>query len=598
MARSWLNLGILAHVDAGKTTLTERLLYEAGVIDAVGSVDRGTTQTDTLALERQRGITIRAAVASFPVGETTVNLIDTPGHPAFIAEVERSLAVLDGAVRVVSAVAGVQPQTRILMRALKRLRIPTLLFVNKVDVAGADRERALASIASRLTPDALPLPEHRELAESFLPEIAAGEVHPLLFGSARTGAGVPELMAALTELLPATAGDPESEPDGAVFKIERGPAGEKVAYVRMFAGTVRVRDRIAFGDSAEAKVTALAVSGERRADGAAAGQIARVWGLADVRVGDRVGRHGTLTAREFAAPPLEAVVRPREAADAHALSGALAQLSEQDPLIGVRQHAGVLSVSLYGEVQKQVLEATLAADYGLEVEFGETTIVHVERPLGTGEALEILNAPTNPFSAEVGLRIEPGPTDSGVAFRLEVANRWLPLYVYKRRELFAEGMSRYVRASLQEGLCGWRVTDCIVTMTRCNYPSADGPPSKRGSLAMPGDYEGLTPLVLRQALEQAGTVVCEPVLRVEIELPSASLGAVMAAVSRLEGEVDQPGLNGVVALVPARHANELQRLLPGLTGGEGVLESSFAGHRPVAGEPPHRQGSLSPVRTP
>src|ERR671934_1241740 len=141
-----LNLGILAHVDAGKTSLTERLLHAAGVIDQVGRVDDGSTQTDTLALERQRRITIKSAVVSFAVGDVTVNLIDTPGHPDFIAEVERVLSVLDGAVLVVSAVEGVQPQTRILMRALQRVRIPTLLFVNKVDRRGADCERALRGI--------------------------------------------------------------------------------------------------------------------------------------------------------------------------------------------------------------------------------------------------------------------------------------------------------------------------------------------------------------------------------------------------------------------------------------------------------------------
>ena len=143
MATENAELGILAHVDAGKTTLTERLLYEAGVIDELGSVDAGTTQTDSLALEQQRGITIRSAVASFAIGDVHVNLIDTPGHPDFIAEVERVLSVLDGAVLVISAVEGVQPQTRLLMRALQRLRIPTLMFVNKIDRAGAGDERVL-----------------------------------------------------------------------------------------------------------------------------------------------------------------------------------------------------------------------------------------------------------------------------------------------------------------------------------------------------------------------------------------------------------------------------------------------------------------------
>src|SRR5437762_1400946 len=147
-----LNLGILAHVDAGKTSLTERLLYAAGVIDAVGRVDDGSTQTDFLALERQRGITIRSAVVSFTIDEVAVNLIDTPGHPDFIAEVERVLNVLDGAVLVVSAVEGVQAQTRVLTRALQRLRVPTLIFVNKIDRGGADVERVLRAIGERLTP--------------------------------------------------------------------------------------------------------------------------------------------------------------------------------------------------------------------------------------------------------------------------------------------------------------------------------------------------------------------------------------------------------------------------------------------------------------
>src|SRR5512134_2350159 len=148
-----LNLGILAHVDAGKTTLTERLLYLGGAIDRIGSVDQGTTQTDSLALERERGITIKTAVASFAVGDLLVNLIDTPGHPDFIAEVERVLGVLDGAILVVSAAEGVQPQTPLLMRALQRMRVPTLIFVNKIDRVGASLDRTLEAIRRRLTPD-------------------------------------------------------------------------------------------------------------------------------------------------------------------------------------------------------------------------------------------------------------------------------------------------------------------------------------------------------------------------------------------------------------------------------------------------------------
>src|SRR6266516_1857429 len=251
-----LNLGILAHVDAGKTTLTERLLYAAGVIDAPGSVDDGSTQTDTLALEQQRGITIKSAVVSFAIDDVTVNLIDTPGHPDFIAEVERVLSVLDGAVLVISAVEGVQPQTPLLMRALQRLEVPTIVFVNKMDRHGADPDRVLEQIAERLTPVAIPIEsaDDRAVAKEF-----GAQAHPVFFGSAKTGDGVAELMSGIAELLPAAKRNGDGPVSGSVFKIERGPAGEKIAYLRMFSGTARTRDRVRIGDDAKRKVTAIRV---------------------------------------------------------------------------------------------------------------------------------------------------------------------------------------------------------------------------------------------------------------------------------------------------------------------------------------------------
>jgi ribosomal protection tetracycline resistance protein len=641
VARKTLNLGILAHVDAGKTTLTERLLHAAGVIDAVGSVDRGTTQTDTLALERQRGITIRSAVVSFAIGETTVNLIDTPGHPDFIAEVERVLNVLDGVVLVLSAVEGVQPQTRVLYRALRRLRLPTLLFVNKIDRAGADAERVLAAVRERLTPAVVALGEtsglgtrkagfapsgaddaafrarltevladrdegilaayvedggvpYQRLRETLAAQTRRALVHPVFFGSALTGAGVEPLTQGIAELLPAAAGDADGPLGGAVFKIERGEAGERVAYLRLFSGTLRVRDRLAVGGEDE-KVTAIHVfergPAEQRAS-VSAGEIAKVWGLSGIRVGDRIGA-APAPAHEFAPPTLEAVVVPRDPGDGARLKTALMQLSEQDPLIDVRQDdiRRELSVSLYGEVQKEVLEATLAADHGLEVEFRETTTICVERPLGDGEAAEILNAEGNPFSATVGLRVEPGAEGSGVEFRLEVPTPAIPLHVYRSRELFAREMERYVRQALAEGLHGWRVTDCVVTMTRCAYAGTDGPPSARGSSST-HDYELLTPLVLLEALAAAATVVCEPVVRARLEAPAGTLGAVLGALGRVAAQVAAPVVEGRLAVLEAvvstTEAQELQRRLPGLTGGEGVLETSFAGYRPVTGEPPTR----------
>jgi len=640
--RRTLNLGILAHVDAGKTTLTERLLYAAGIIDAPGSVDAGTTQTDSLALEQKRGITIKSAVVSFAIDDVIVNLIDTPGHPDFIAEVERVLNVLDGAVLVISAVEGVQPQTRILMRALSRLGLPTLLFVNKLDRRGADPERVLGEIREKLTPAAIAmgtpraegppnagvapavlggaaidvlaahddalLADYVENEASVSPERLRAElaaqsrralVHPVFIGSARTGAGVDELMSGLTELLPARAGEPDAPVAATVFKIERGSAGEKVAYVRMFDGTIATRDRLHYGRDGEEKVTAIAVfdhGGATQRPTVSAGEIAKLSGLRDIQIGDRIGGEaGHMLHREFPPPTLESVVAPADPADAQRLRDALAQLSEQDPLINVRQDdtRQELSVSLYGEVQKEVVQATLADEYGIDVEFRETTPIYVERLVGTGEALEVLHAETNPYNATIGLRIEPAPEETGIDFRLPIHPQQAPLLVYKSIHAFAERMEEYVRNALAAGLYGWRVTDCSVTVTECSYSIADGPPSRRGPTSTAADFRKLTPLVLRQALERAGTVVCEPHAHLTLEVPTDTIGAVMPTLARLEAAVETPVLRGelatIEALLPSVRADDLHRELPRLTRGEGVLEATFGGYRPVAGDAPTRQ---------
>jgi ribosomal protection tetracycline resistance protein len=642
-----LNLGIVAHVDAGKTTLTERLLYEAGVIDEIGSVDAGTTQTDSLTLERERGITIRSAVASFALGDVHVNLIDTPGHPDFIAEVERVLSVLDGAVLVISAVEGVQPQTRILMRALQRLRIPTLLFLNKIDRAGAGEDRVLRAVSERLAAAIVPMgTPHRlgardasvtpfadddpgfrsalhevlaeyddELLASYVESESAVpqsrllealayqtkqvQVHPVFFGSALTGAGVEPLMAGIAELLPSAVGDQDSAPSGSVFKIERAPNGEKVAYVRMFSGTIRTRDRVTFGSGLEGKVTAIAVFERGPAEqrpSVAAGAVAKLWGLADIQIGDRIGQIGADAPRpQFPPPTLESVVVARDPDDRPRLRVALTQLAEQDPLINVQQDDVLQedSMSLYGEVQKEVIESTLESEYGLEVTFQEPTPIHVERPRRTGESIEALNTGTNPFRATLGLRVDPGPPDSGIEFRLDFDPLSAPLYLYKTLGSFSEHMDRYVRQTLREGLYGWQVTDCLVTMTDCAYSVPDGPPSRRGPLSTSSDYRKLTPIVLMQALQRARTAVCEPVVRARLEVPAESIGRVLAAVGQLGAPAEMQSLRGDLATVDTvlsvLSAQDLQRQLSRLTSGEGVLETSFLGYEPVNGDPPTRR---------
>ncbi|HVN01937.1 MAG TPA: translation factor GTPase family protein [Caulobacteraceae bacterium] len=621
-----LNLGILAHVDAGKTSLTERLLFEAGVIDAVGSVDAGNTQTDTLALERARGITIRAAVVSFVIGETTVNLIDTPGHPDFIAEVERVLALLDGAVLVISAVEGVQAQTRVLFGALQRLGVPTLIFINKIDRAGAQDEALLERIAERLSPSIVALTEVADLGlrraavrpfgpdepafaaslaerlaehdDALLGDFVSGRTtpyadlraalaaqtrachcHPVFFGSAITGAGVRALQAGIAELLPAPRPDPDAPLSGAVFKIERGAAGGRIAYARLWGGRVDVRERLVVRGE-ERRITRIELFDDGEAkpvDTLPAGRIGKLWGLGDVRIGDPLGEPLWRPTRQFAAPTLETVVRAVHAADKGRLFAALSHLAEQDPLIALRQDdaRGEIAVSLYGEVQKEVIRDTLAADFHVAAAFSETTPICIERLVGEGAALW---EPPYPFMARVGLRVAPRPPGAGVEFRLEVEVGALPA-------AFFAAVEDAVRETLRQGLCGWDIPDALVVMTHViRY--------RHFATSTPADHRKLTPLALMQAIKRARTQVCEPIDRFTLTAPERCLSALLPELGKLEAEMLSQASEGRMAMmegeIPARQTHALRLRLPGLTEGEGVLETSFSRHREVKGDPPVR----------
>ncbi|MFJ6613930.1 GTP-binding protein [Streptomyces sp. NPDC091289] len=629
-----LNLGILAHVDAGKTSLTERLLHTAGAIDTLGSVDDGSTRTDSLALERRRGITIKSAVVSFAVGDTTVNLIDTPGHPDFIAEVERALGVLDGAVLVVSAVEGVQAQTRVLLRTLRRLRIPTLLFVNKTDRPGARYGPLLTSITERLSRDVVAMGltdrlgtreatstaftdadpaftaalaeqltahddellaayvddpaalTHARLLGALAEQTARCLVHPVFFGSAATGAGIDALVDGITGLLPAARGDARGPVLGTVFKVDRSAGGDRNAYVRMVEGTVHTRDVLPFrspdGAVGEGKVSAIEVFENGTATIAAsvgAGRIGRLRGLAGIRVGDTVGTVAAVAeARHFAPPTLETIVVPARPEDRGALHLALGRLADQDPLIGVRRDdlRREVSLSLYGEVQKEVIQATLADEFGVDVTFRGTTTICLERPVGTGAAVEFIDTDLHPFLATVGLRVDPAPYGSGVEFRREVELGSMPPSLMRAVE-------DTVLSALSQGMHGWQITDCVVTQTHSGYDSVS---------STAGDFRHLTPLVLMDALRRARTQVYEPVHRFRLESPADAFGALVPVLARLRAEPGPPETHGALCTVegeiPAARVHELQQLLPGLTRGEGVLESAFAGYRPVTGPAPER----------
>ncbi|HEY2694668.1 MAG TPA: translation factor GTPase family protein [Pseudonocardiaceae bacterium] len=619
-----VNIGILAHVDAGKTSLTERLLFRAGVIGELGSVDAGSTQTDSMAIERQRGITIRTAVATLTVADRTVNLIDTPGHSDFIAEVERCLGVLDGVVLVVSAVAGVQAQTRVLMRTLRALHLPVIVFVNKIDRLGARtqltelRKIAPGAVAMSTVLDIgtraarvvsaenAELPEFLaenddaflaryldnaisdvELRAEFVAQVRRAQVQPVFFGSAMTGVGVHELLAGIGALLPATEAA-DGDPVGVVFKIDRGRAGEKICYLRLFAGSIAARETLVLhGNDHEyqGRVTSVAVfdrGAHRVSRPARAGDIAVVTGLAGARIGDWLGTPVRETPR-FPPPSLETVVTPSRTSDGGRLFAALAELAEQDPLIDVRREdGGEISVRLYGEVQKEVIRARIADDYGVAVDFAPTRLVYLEKPAGTGSAVEEFGkGGPEYFYGTVGLRVEPGEPDSGVVFRLAVELGALPLAFHK-------AIQETARATLTQGLYGWEVTDVVVTVIQTGYFSP---------LSTAGDFRKLTPLVVMNALARAGTAVHEPVDEFELDIPVSALSSVLVLLGEARARLREPELDGesyrLRGELPAGRVPDVQRALPGLTGGEAAFAARPSGFQPVSGPPPTRERSDS-----
>lgn len=620
-----LNIGILAHVDAGKTSLTERLLFDGGAIDRLGSVDTGDTRTDDGEIERRRGITIRSAVAAFTAGDVQINLIDTPGHSDFVAEVERALEVLDGAVLLLSAVEGVQARTRVLLKTLRRLRLPTFVFVNKIDRAGAREDGLLDDVRRLLTPYVVPLtrvedigtpharvlrrplvspdvastlaevdtgvlaalvdgpaPTEDDLRTALAARTADGSVHPLFFGCALDGQGVAELVEGVVRFVPRPRlSDTTDTPRGTVFAVRPGPGGERTAYLRLYEGEVTSRQRLAFlrreADGRTTRVPgralALTVVGRPGAPSLTAGNIAELRGVPGIRVGDRLGEV-TDRAPQFAAPTLETLVRARQSEQAAPLRSALLALADQDPLLHARPAgAGTTALLLYGEVQKEVLAATLLQDFGIEADFEPSRVRFLERPAGSGEAYEDMPwLDHTRHWATIGLRVEPGARGSGTVFTYETELGALP-------RAFHQAIEDTVHATLSSGPRGWAVTDCRVTLVRSGFCAP---------ISTAADFRGLTPVVLRRALERAGTRVYEPCHAFEMELPLDALAPVTARLAAYGAEFGETTGGRTSWLVtgelPARHVREVELALPGLTRGEGVWWSRPSGDRPLRAE--------------
>ena len=586
-----LCVGLLAHVDAGKTTLSEAMLYEAGVIRTFGRVDHGDTFLDTDAQERSRGITIFSKQAVLPLPGCTLTLLDTPGHVDFSAEMERTLQVLDCAVLVVSGTAGVQGHTRTLWRLLRRYQVPTVLFVNKMDVETADRAALLQSLRQELDSACVDFsqPKDRlyeelslcseELMEAYLEsgtlsdaQIAAlvshRQVFPCLFGSALRQTGVDALLEGLRRFVQEPAYSPEF---GAhVFKIARDEKGARLTFLKVTGGTLFVKQLLEGGGWQEKADQLRLYSGSKYTllQQAPAGTVCAVAGLTKTMPGDVLGRE-----RAAQAPALQPVLEYRllltDGTDAALAYGQLRALEEEDPALHLVWNAQLreIRVQLMGPVQMEILQKLIERRFGLHAAFDAGNIVYQETIAAPVEGVGHYE-PLRHY-AEVHLLMEPAEPGTGLQFDTMCPTDTLALH-WQRLILahLAEKAHRGV-------LTGAPVTDIRFTLVsgKAHLKHTEG-----------GDFRQATYRAVRQGLMKARSVLLEPWYDFRMELPAESVGRAITDIQRMQGEYAPPETDGAQTILrgsaPVRLLREYQTELTAYTKGRGRLQLQVCGYRP------------------
>lgn len=588
--RAMLNLGIFAHVDAGKTTLTERMLFHSRAIRTLGSVDKGTAHTDTLPIERARGISVRAAAIAFEHGGRQITLIDTPGHADFSFEVERSLWALDAAMLVVSAVEGVQAQTELIFEALSSKHVPALIFINKTDRIGADIDAVLKQLR-RMTGKPCPLANSDELVDevcasddalmeqylsgtynkSQLRErlremVTACEIYPVYTGSALKNIGVTEIMDAAAELLPGPCGDNASELSGVVFGFMMDKAMGRAAICRIFDGTIAVRSEINGQKITQIKL--LRASGWEDSTSASAGQIAAIFGVSEMRMGQTIGVKPPRTlGMGRMRQPLIMVELQTDAKDMPALRSAVRDMERDDPLLDAdwSQYLQKLHVMAMGGMQLDVMKEELAAR-GLNVNFGPPQVMYRETIASETYGFVAYTMP-KPCWAVIKLKMEPLPRGSGVEFYSIVPDRQIKMR-------YQHQIEQALSVALKQGVLGWPVTDIKLTLIDGNDHQWH---------THPLDFVLATPMAVMDGLQRCGTTLLEPIQRVRFTLPSSALGGLIGDVAAMRGSIESTrtmdDLVSVVALIPASTSMSYGDKFAQLTGGRGVMVAQLDSYR-------------------
>ncbi len=651
---AFLNLGILAHVDAGKTTLTERMLFAAGSIREAGSVDDGSTRTDSLSVERERGISVRTATASLRWHGKTVNIVDTPGHVDFAGEVERCLGALDIAIIVVSAPDGVRAHTENILRALDLCHTPRVLFVNKIDRAGAEQSapdsavlsaalrrvtgaemtymnaqyvsdiataratvhlRPIAEAATEALAEFDPEAEEAFLTDTVLSDDAAREklcaairdcrVTPILWGCAKNGTGVTELLDFCTDFMPDAADRASDALSGVIFKIEHDRTMGKLAYIRLFGGSLKSRDSVTLIDPAAQTDPATAdpepddavpveddtpaapwkITQIRRADvqnggrfvdagSVTAGDIGVLCGLTGAKCGNFVGAVTGNTTARLAYPLLSVQVRPTAEEEAKmpgealpSLANAMRELSEEEPYLDAKWENGQseIVVHLTGGVQQEILENLLWERYGKRAVFSKPTVIYKETPTREGIAYADYTMP-KPCWAVVQFKFTPMPRGYGVSYHGRLPSNQL-FYRYQSH------IRRSFRECLAQGLHGWEVTDF-----RCDLIGGE----HHTIHTHPLDFFVCTPMAFMNGLVNCGTTLLEPLMRWRITCPMELSGKILSQVTNLRGTYDTPVVTGdtasMEAILPLATTMHFPIWLASTTSGKAACASDFYGY--------------------
>ena len=576
-------IGILAHVDSGKTTLSEAMLYVSGSIKKQGRVDHKDSFLDNFRLERDRGITIFSKQAVMRCGDTVFTLLDTPGHVDFCAETERALQVLDYAILVVSGTDGVQSHTVTLRKLLDKYGVPCFIFVNKTDMDGFDRDKVLSQLRSKLSPACVDFSRdiseiHEDIAlcddallEKFyasdslddgdiIEAIRRRKVFPCLFGSALKLDGVDDFLDTLSRYTaPPQYG---AEFAAKVYKISQDDQGNRLTFMKLTGGELRVKDVLSGRNSDGEKVNQIRIySGEKytAVDTAACGDVCAVTGITFARPGDGLGAQSD-TGMPVLEPVLTYSVVPKDNTDIHTLLSKLRILEAEDPQLNVGwdEISGEIKIRLMGDIQLEVLQSVICERFGIEVGFGEGSIIYKETITDTVEGVGHFE-PLRHY-AEVHLLLTPLPRDSGLVFNShckedELDKNWQRLILTHLYEKTHIGV-----------LTGSPITDMEITLMsgRAHPKHTEG-----------GDFRQATYRAVRQGLRSAQSVLLEPVYSFTLEVPAANVGRAMNDITRMKGSFEPPVTVGDTAVLsgeaPVSAMRGYSREVAQYTRGEGKI---------------------------